>query len=562
MVEPSSHDMGLPHAPVPDEPVPDPPLFRATSDIPARASRTISVLRRLASIQKIEENAESERVQRVRELQKAKAGKSLKTGRTGSRELDEYIDNVAAQSPWRGRVCALVTSAAFDAVVGVVIICNAITIGLEAELNVPGHRPATCVSANCDTMRSVVAVLEHLFLALYTVELLLRAVAFGPINALRQSDWVKFDAILVAIGLGEVLVNLAMAESSDALPNITLIRILRLARLARTVRLIIQFRTLWLLVKGLMGSILTMVWTFFLMGTIIFVFAVLAIELIPNNTENMHDPAYNEVATTWFSSVFSASLTLCQMMTMDSSGSIYRPLAEKDPWLMLYFIVYLLIVGIALMNLVTAVMVDTSIQQAQEDRQVQEAWEAQKRAALVPKLREMFTALDVDGSGELDWEELEMAPANVQDMLFRIVNTKDLRWVFETIDYDGSGTISVDEFCEGVLKMQDEKNPDLQRIVKQCQELLRRTGRLSAVIEGVQCSRLGTGMTPAASGISVAPAAAQEKVIEQSLEPRLTSIETRLDQFGSDLEQIMEEMRLWRFGETGTSFAKSEATPL
>mmetsp|Transcript_43616 Transcript_43616/g.98110 ORF Transcript_43616/g.98110 Transcript_43616/m.98110 type:complete len:561 (-) Transcript_43616:138-1820(-) len=558
MAEPPPDQVGLPNAPVPDVPPPDPPLFRATSDIPARASRTISVLRRLASIQKIEENAESERVHRVRELQKAKAGKSLKTGRTGSRELDEYIDNVSAQSPWRGRVCALVTSSAFDAVVGVVIICNAVTIGLEAELNVPEHRPATCVGPNCDAMRSVVSVLEHFFLALYTVELVLRAVAFGPINALRQSDWVKFDAVLVAIGLGEVLVNLAMAESRDALPNITLIRILRLARLARTVRLIIQFRTLWLLVKGLMGSILTMVWTFFLMGTIIFVFAVLAIELIPNNTDNMQDPAYHEVATTWFSSVFSASLTLCQMMTMDSSGSIYRPLAEKDPWLMLYFIVYLLIVGIALMNLVTAVMVDTSIQQAQEDRQVQEAWEAQKRAALVPKLRDMFAALDRDGSGELDWEELEMAPADVQDMLFRIVNTKDLRWVFETIDYDGSGTISVDEFCEGVLKMQDEKNPDLQRIVKQCQELLRRTGRLSAVIEGVQCSRFGSGLIPGASAISVAPPAVQEKVIDQSLEPRLTSIETRLDQFGSDLGEIMEEMRLWRFGETGTSFARSE----
>merc|ERR1712098_828694 len=96
-------------------------------------------------------------------------------------------------------------------------------------------------------------------------------------------------------------------------------------------------------------------------------------------------------------------VTLCQLVTFDSVGQIYRPMMTGDgPGLKklycgFYFGLFMLFVSVALMNLVTAVMVEGSIEQAKQDKDAMRLYEAARVGSILPRLREMFDLLDSDG---------------------------------------------------------------------------------------------------------------------------------------------------------------------
>lgn len=178
------------------------------------------------------------------------------------------------------------------------------------------------------------------------------------------------------------------------------------------------------------------------------------------------------VAEANFHTVWRAMLTLVQFITFDSVASIYRPLVERRPELMVYFACYFLIGPIALMNIVTAIMVESSLRTANEDQEAKKAWESMKRKRTMPRLAQIFMDLDTNGDGEVDLQELMKAPEEVQDQIKRIVDLEQLEEVFRMLDYDNSGTISIDEFVDGIMKSQQDKPSELFVIVKQCKAIL------------------------------------------------------------------------------------------
>ncbi|CAE6916220.1 Cacna1b [Symbiodinium natans] len=197
-------------------------------------------------------------------------------------------------------------------------------------------------------------------------------------------------------------------------------------------------------------------------------------ELITVEPHLALDHPYNVAAGGSFRDIMDAILTLLQVFSMDSIGGIYRPLIKQNSICFVYFFLALLILSIALMNLVTAVMVNSSLDQASEDKEAKKAWEDAKRAKQMEKLKEMFLEIDEDGSGELSLDELLSAPEDMQHELQEITGGGDLTELFHLLDYDGGGTIGVEEFCEGVLKATSGApgTIELSSLVKQCSEIL------------------------------------------------------------------------------------------
>merc|ERR1719361_2527723 len=117
--------------------------------------------------------------------------------------------------------------------------------------------------------------LEHSFLVVYIIELMLRFWAIG-MPCLRN-NWVRFDLLLVAQGVvtSWVLQPLMDDQGVERLGPLMVMRLLRLARLARTLRLLIQFQDLWALVRGLMSSMGTMIYTVLLLTLMLYLFACL-----------------------------------------------------------------------------------------------------------------------------------------------------------------------------------------------------------------------------------------------------------------------------------------------
>jgi Ca2+-binding EF-hand superfamily protein len=211
-----------------------------------------------------------------------------------------------------------------------------------------------------------------------------------------------------------------------------------------------------MLVRGLLASALTIVYTFILMFMLVYVYACIGIELVTKSEYNNISPVFNDLVNESFYSIPRTMLTLCQFFTLDSIGGIYTPMILATlpyPHIMMYFGSFVLICSIACMNLVTAVIVQGSLEQADMDKEVAHAYKQQELMKLMPRIRAAFLALDASGDGEVSMEEVLEAPEEVKDELRKCVKSDDLGGLFEVLDNDGGGSIDVDEFIDGLTNI-------------------------------------------------------------------------------------------------------------
>jgi len=404
-------------------------------------------------------------IMRIRAEEIARAEAAEKAGRDlGLSMFDQ--PTIDEGSRCKTLLYKLIASPKFDFGMGVVIILNAVTIGME-----------TSISRHGDTIPLSLHVLEYTFLLLYCVELGIRVHVGG--RQVFLNNWVKFDAMMVAAGTLNVLLtvtSLGGDAAAGVVDNVNMLKMIRLFRLAKTVRVLVQFRTLWMLVQGLMYAVMPMFWTAILMTVVIYVFAVIAMETI--SVSDADGDSNYSIAAHQYDTLGGSMLTLMQFMTLDSVATIYRPLIFAKPWLLVYFLVFLLLGPIALMNIVTAIMVESALRTANEDQVAKRAWDDMRRKNMMPKLRNLFMTLDTTGDGEVDLEEILNAPSDIKEAMQHIVGLNQLEEVFHLLDYDGSGTVDINEFVEGILRSQGEKPSELFVIMKQGKAILHRLGHL------------------------------------------------------------------------------------
>ena len=125
-----------------------------------------------------------------------------------------------------------------------------------------------------------------------------------------------------------------------------------------------------MLVRGLMHSAGTMCYTLFLIGILLYVFACLSFELITNDMESRSDPAFDSLVEEFFPSIWDSFFTLARFINVDNTTEVLRPLILMNPPLALFFVVVVMVLSVSLMNLVTAIIVEGSLEQATEDREL------------------------------------------------------------------------------------------------------------------------------------------------------------------------------------------------
>jgi len=337
----------------------------------------------------------------------------------------------------------IVESPIFEAVLSVVIFVNAITIGVE-DMSIQNDEEEMTWSL----------IVEVIFLVIYILELIIRLVA----NKWRcfRDPWFIFDFVLVTVSLlGQVIG--AVASFPAVIQQVLILRALRLLRVIRALRMIKQMRGVWRLVSGLLTSCNTMMSTLALLSLVLYIFAVLGIEMIAKDDTLQADVVTNRIIQENFSSLFVIMMTLSQFVTMDSIASIYIPLIKKKPELSSYFIALVIIVSIALMNLVTAVLVEGALDHARQEKEEDVKLSNSKFREMIPQLQSLFESLDTDKSGELQRTEIEAAerekraeiPADILDK----ASVASMTELFEKLDVDKSGSLKSAEFIEGCMNI-------------------------------------------------------------------------------------------------------------
>jgi voltage-gated sodium channel len=223
----------------------------------------------------------------------------------------------------RQQARALVESPVFQRVVIVVIIVNAVALGLETSEEFAGP---------------LLHVADRLTLAVFVVELGLRWYAAGW--RFFRDPWNVFDFVIVGVSL---------------VPAAGPLSVLRTLRVLRVLRLVSAVPSMRRVVSGLLLAVPGMASVAALLSLVIFVAGVMATGL------------FGGIAPEYFGDLGTSLFTLFQVMTGEAWPDIARQVMESAPLAWIFFVVYILVSSFAVLNMFIAVIVSGMEKTVTED---------------------------------------------------------------------------------------------------------------------------------------------------------------------------------------------------
>ncbi|XP_053513240.1 voltage-dependent T-type calcium channel subunit alpha-1G isoform X3 [Artibeus jamaicensis] len=307
------------------------------------------------------------------------------------RERDSWSAYIfPPQSRFRLLCHRIITHKMFDHVVLVIIFLNCITIAMERP-KIDPH----------SAERIFLTLSNYVFTAVFLAEMTVKVVALGWCfgeQAYLRSSWNVLDGLLVLISIIDILVSMVSDSGTKILG---MLRVLRLLRTLRPLRVISRAQGLKLVVETLMsslkpiGNIVVICCAFFI------IFGILGVQLFKGkffvcqgedtrNITNKSDCA--EASYRWvrhkynFDNLGQALMSLFVLASkdgwvdimydgLDAVGVDQQPIMNHNPWMLLYFISFLLIVAFFVLNMFVGVVVENF----HKCRQHQEEEEARRR---------------------------------------------------------------------------------------------------------------------------------------------------------------------------------------
>uniref|UniRef100_A0A452IIG5 Ion transport domain-containing protein n=1 Tax=Gopherus agassizii TaxID=38772 RepID=A0A452IIG5_9SAUR len=278
----------------------------------------------------------------------------------------------------------------FDHVVLVFIFLNCITIALERP-DIDPH----------STERIFLSVSNYIFTAIFVAEMMVKVVALGFFsgeNTYLQSSWNVLDGVLVFVSIIDIIVSMASAGGAKILG---ILRVLRLLRTLRPLRVISRAPGLKLVVETLISSLRPIGNIVLICCAFFIIFGILGVQLFKGKFYCCEGPDTKNISTKtdctsmhyrWvrrkynFDNLGQALMSLFVLSSkdgwvnimydgLDAVGIDQQPVQNHNPWMLLYFISFLLIVSFFVLNMFVGVVVENF----HKCRQHQEAEEARRR---------------------------------------------------------------------------------------------------------------------------------------------------------------------------------------
>lgn len=376
------------------------------------------------------------------------------------------------------RLGEFITSTKFDSVMGVIIVYNCITIGIQVHMCPPPDSPRS----GDDCPEGFLWFSEHTCTAAFLLEWLILGLVRG-FRSHTNSTSALLDTFIVWVpGVLLTWIVEPLMNVGGELRGVTALRAFRLLRVIRVARF--YLKEIWILFKGLAGSYRTLLSAVTVFVFVNFLFGIMAVSFIGD--ANIFDSARE--AQGFFSGLDQSMFTLLQICTGDSwASAIARPLLKESPDLWLFFVSYVAVASLVLMNLVTAVIVENAIQMTRDDEEQRLHEMKQQKDKELANLRKIFVTLDRDQSGEITGDEFERACHENPDIVnkFKLIGFEDesIMKIFQDLD-SGDGFLTVDEFLGGLTLMQGQaRGMDLIRTMKNVERIYKRIDIMMDIID-------------------------------------------------------------------------------
>ena len=228
----------------------------------------------------------------------------------------------------RERIGQWIESPMVQRIIVVLIIVNAITLGLETSQRA------------MQAAGGLLQLLDRLLLATFVAELLVKLFAFR--SAFFRNPWNLFDFTVIAI---------ALIPSGGPLTVLRVLRVLRLVSMVPRFRFVVE--SLLRAIPGILS----------IAGLLLILFYVAAV---------MATGLFGERFPDWFGNIGESMYTLFQVMTLESwSMGIARPIIDVYPWAWAFFVPFILIATFTMLNLFIAIIV-SAMQSMSDEQQKQE----------------------------------------------------------------------------------------------------------------------------------------------------------------------------------------------
>jgi len=318
------------------------------------------------------------------------------------------------------------------------------------------------------------------FLLFYTVECLVRVYALR--RAFFHSKWNVFDVVIVFLGaVGEIFESMCGDHCENNMEHFQVLRCLRMLRLLRAARVIISFKELYSLICGMSSCLKTLLWAAALVFLMLTMWSIIGVEylhtIVSELARNGH---YDDCAHCGqsFQNIMFANLTFFQIVSGDGWSDLARPLIVHHPWTAALFVGVIFTMVFGMLNLITAVIVDTAAQARESDVVHMAAQKAYERKYAWSNVAKICNEMDTDKDGNISFPELEKGTKDIPELNAYLsvlgVENHELHMIFDMLDDDQHGKIPINDLCEALYKMQIHEHKTTHVFVKHYVEDIRK----------------------------------------------------------------------------------------
>jgi hypothetical protein len=319
-------------------------------------------------------------------------------------------------------------------------------------------------------------VLLDISCGLFVADLCLRIAAgrYDPSYS-AGNGWQTFQAVVVLAQLFQAVGQHSHRHQRSHSPVRVVLAMLSTLRLARILSLVMvtdvirqhrSFRELRIMVLSLTGAVKSMVWSSLLVFMILLIFGTVlsegAIAFLMRNQPPAAGTLDEQLAPLWerFGSLFDTVLTLFQVISGGVDWEVIWQNMSILGWgfrgLLLLYIGFSLI---ALLNVLTAVMIESTQIRCKADRGLAVQSELMEKRDYLATLKRVFDEIDEAKEGEVSQDQFRSRMKDPEIGAYfsqQGVDSDQISKLFNLFDSNKSGTLNSEEFMLGCLKVRGE----------------------------------------------------------------------------------------------------------